>query len=146
MKTQRHLVILAAALAAAVFVPVSFAQPHGKSDRPFRGEPRQEGRALMAKELNLSADQQTRIQAIHEAAREQRQAIIADTSISRDAKREKLEALREATVQRVDAVLTPEQAAKAQEMRANFQANREVRQEKMKERREKMKERRQSRN
>jgi|GEM_PF-4712732 len=140
MKTNRSLLILAAAFAAACFVPAVQAQPEGKPrrERPPHGERADAMRDHMAKALNLTAEQQSQIKAIHEKEREQRQAIMAAAGEDRAQVREKMKALREATVQQVDAVLTPEQQVKARELRAQGK-------EKMKERGEKMKERKQRR-
>jgi Spy/CpxP family protein refolding chaperone len=121
MKRSNEILVLAVALAAAVFVPqVNAAQETGPKGEGRRGEPaaRQERRAQhLAEALGLSADQQAKIKAIHEQERAQVEAIRADQSLSREQKMEKRKALREATVQQVDAILTPEQRPKAQAMR-----------------------------
>lgn len=121
MKRSNEILVVAVALAAAVFVPnVNAAQEKGPKGDGRRGDPAamQERRAQhMAEALGLSADQQAKIKAIHEQERAQIEALRADQSLSREQKMEKRKALRESTVQQVDAVLTPEQRPKAQAMR-----------------------------
>lgn len=138
MKTNRSLLILAVVFAAACFVPATQAQPEGKPrrERPPQGERADAMREHMAKALNLTAEQQSQIKAIHEKEREQRQAIMAEAGEDRAQVREKVKALREATIQQVDAVLTPEQQVKAREMREKGKEKMQGRAEKMKERKQ----------
>lgn len=117
MKRSNEILVVAVALAAAVFLPnVHAAQEKGPKGDRHRGDPAAM-HARMAQELGLTADQQAKIKAIREQERTQGEAIRADQSLSREQKMEKRKALREATVQQIDAVLTPEQRPKAQAMR-----------------------------
>jgi Spy/CpxP family protein refolding chaperone len=72
----------------------------------------------MTKDLNLTPDQVSKIQAIQANSRTQRQAIMADKSLTRDVKRTRLMDLAKSTRDQIMAVLTPEQQAKLQELRA----------------------------
>ncbi len=123
MKRSNEILVLAVALAAAVFVPnINAAQ-----EKAPKGEGRRDpaaAQARMAEKLGLSADQQAKIKALHEQERAQGEALRADQTLSREQKMEKRKALREATVQQVDAILTPEQRTKAQEMRSKMRENR----------------------
>jgi len=127
MKRSKEYLILAVALAAALFVSTVEAQEKGERKGP-RGDRAEMAGEHMIKELGLNADQAAKVKALQEAERAQRQAIRNDASLTREQKMEKVKALREATVKQVDEVLTPEQRTKAQEMRAKMQ-------ERMKERR-----------
>jgi periplasmic protein CpxP/Spy len=89
------------------------APPAGQPDR----HERRENIMQMAKDLNLTADQQAKIEAIHQQAGEARKAIWADTSLTEDQKHAKLKELRKGTMEQVHALLTPEQQAKAKELR-----------------------------
>lgn len=71
----------------------------------------------LTKALNLTPDQVIKIQAIHQNARAQRQAVVADKSLAPEAKKAKLMEIFKATHEQVIAVLTPEQRAKFKELR-----------------------------
>jgi Spy/CpxP family protein refolding chaperone len=125
MKRSKEYLILAVALSAALFVSNVNAQEKSERKVPRGDRP---GAERMMDELGLNAEQAAKVKAIQDAERAQREALRADASLSREQKMEKGKALRDATVQQVDAVLTPEQRAKAQAMRAKAH-------ERMKERR-----------
>lgn len=128
MKRSKEILIFAVALAAALIIPnVNAAQDKGEGKGP-RGPRGGQMVERMAEELGLSAEQTAKVKAIHEAARPQMEAIRNDASLSREQKREKSQAIQKDTEAKVDAVLTPEQQAKAKEMRAKLR-------ERMKERR-----------
>jgi periplasmic protein CpxP/Spy len=74
--------------------------------------------ARMAKELNLSQDQQDKLKPIFEKQRGQAQAIKNDSSLSQDQKKEKFQALRQDTMAQVNNILTPEQQQQWQQIRA----------------------------
>ena len=82
-----------------------------------RGEMR-ENADKMAKELNLTAEQQTQMEAIRKQTRESIKAVRNDASLTDDQKQEKTRDLRKAGLDQERAVLTPEQQAKAKELRA----------------------------
>lgn len=94
----------------------------------------------LAQQLNLTPEQKAQFDAIHAKAAEQRRAIMSEAQQDRDAARERLKALRDDTQRQVDAILTPEQKVKADELRAkakSFEGKRPKRLgEKMKQRRE----------
>ena len=91
--------------------------PGDKPDRHERREEMRENLKKMAKELNLTADQQSKIEAIHQQAREALKALHDDTTLSEDQKHAKMKELRKSTEDQVHALLTPEQQAKAKELR-----------------------------
>ena len=80
-------------------------------------EEMRENAKRMAKELNLTADQQIQVEAIHKQTAEAMKAIHNDGSLSEDQKRAKGRELRKSAEDQVHALLTPEQQAKAKEMR-----------------------------
>lgn len=71
----------------------------------------------MAKELNLTAEQKTQIEAIRKQTHESMKAIRNDASLTDDQKRDKAGELRKTGMQQEWAILTPEQQAKAKAMR-----------------------------
>jgi Spy/CpxP family protein refolding chaperone len=74
-------------------------------------------------DLNLTDEQEAAIQAIHEAARAEVQALRAQ-DLDRDALREAIQAIREATHAEVEAVLTDEQRQVLADHRADAEARR----------------------
>lgn len=74
-------------------------------------------------ELNLSADQIARIDAIRKEAKEQRQAIDKQ-ALTREARRHKIVELQKSTHEKVMDVLTPEQKAKWNEKMAERRSHR----------------------
>lgn len=72
----------------------------------------------MTKALNLTPDQVSKIQAIHSDARTKMQAVLADKSLTDEARRTKLMELRNNTHTQVMGVLTPDQQAKWKEFAA----------------------------
>ena len=119
MKNSKEIVIVAVALAAAFFIPNLHAQ-EGKGEGKGPRGPRP-GMELLgeraAKELGLTADQQSQIKAINESYRPQMEALREDKSLSQEQRREKAQALNKERQAKVDAVLTPEQLQKAKAMR-----------------------------
>jgi Spy/CpxP family protein refolding chaperone len=61
--------------------------------------------------LNLNDDQKGKVSAIFADSKSKRDAIVADTALSPDQKKEKMKALHEDTREKVNEVLTPEQKA-----------------------------------
>lgn len=72
----------------------------------------------MAKELNLSQDQQNQLKPIFQGQHQQAKAIKNDSSLTPDQKKEKFQALRQDTMAKVNSILTPEQQQQWQQMRA----------------------------
>src|SRR5215475_11815507 len=67
-------------------------------------------------ELNLNADQQGKIKTVLVDQRQQASTVIADNSLSRDDKVQKIRALREATIAKVRGVLNDDQKKKLDQM------------------------------
>jgi Spy/CpxP family protein refolding chaperone len=93
------------------------APPADQSDRLERRREGREKLEQMIKELNLTPDQQSRVEAIHRQAADERRTIRADTTLGEDQKRSKLKELRKHTMGQVRALLTPDQRAKLKELR-----------------------------
>ena len=83
-----------------------------------RKEDRAERHENMAKELGLTADQKAQMKSIHMDAKKQAEAIKADSSLSAEQKKAKLKELHEQTMQKSEAILTPEQKQKFEQERA----------------------------
>jgi Spy/CpxP family protein refolding chaperone len=125
MKTRLKFVSLCLTLAMAV-VPALNAQAQagdaaapGKRERGPGGPGGPGGRLeMLAQELNLTADQKAKIAPLLKHEGEQMKAVRDDQSLSQDQKKEKAKAIREEGQKAIAAVLTPEQAKKLAEMRA----------------------------
>src|SRR5690242_162101 len=85
--------------------------------RGRRGMHDGQGLQRMAQQLNLTQDQQTKVQDIFKQQRSQAQAIRQNTSLTPEQQKEQLKQLRESTHSQISAVLTPEQQAKMKELR-----------------------------
>lgn len=72
--------------------------------------------------LNLTPDQQAKIKAIFQASRPQVKAARENNTISAQDKHQQLKAIREADGAQIRAILTPEQQAKWDAMRAKHRA------------------------
>jgi periplasmic protein CpxP/Spy len=66
-------------------------------------------------ELNLNDDQKSKVKDIFADAKTKREAIFQDSSLNQDQKRDKMKALREDTLSKVNGVLTPEQQTQLKE-------------------------------
>jgi len=74
----------------------------------------------MASELNLTPEQKTKVTALFEQESKKRQELRADTTLSREEKREKGRAMMAEQEKKLKAILTPEQTEKWQKMREQF--------------------------
>jgi Spy/CpxP family protein refolding chaperone len=85
---------------------------HGGPTDGARGGQRGERMQEMAKDLNLSADQQQKMKAIHEQYRTKLEAIRNDNSLAQDQKKQKAQELMKAQRNELRNLLTPEQQQK----------------------------------
>ena len=105
----------------------SFAQdnpPGGQEPKAANGPERRGGMSpadqtqRLTKELNLSSDQQTKVQSILEDQQKQMQALRQDTSSTSEDRRSKMMDIHKNTVSQVRAVLNDDQQKKFDEMQA----------------------------
>ena len=78
----------------------------------------------MNSELNLTADEKSKVTALFEADAKKRQELRADTSLSREEKRAKGQELMAEQDKKLKAILTPDQFEKWQKMRQQFRPRR----------------------
>lgn len=83
------------------------------------GQDRRAAMAGMAKELNLTDDQQAQIKAIREDAKTQFNAVKENTTLSEADKHAQLQAIHKATREKMQQVLTPAQQQQVKERFAN---------------------------
>ncbi|HWH70190.1 MAG TPA: hypothetical protein VNT26_12450 [Candidatus Sulfotelmatobacter sp.] len=113
-----HKLSLVAALALGGLLActsVSSAQDAKKGER--RGFSPQQRVERMTQDLKLTDDQKTKVTALFEADAKKRQDIMADTSLSREQRREKMQPIMEEENKKLKTILTPEQYDKWQKMR-----------------------------
>ncbi len=72
---------------------------------------------MLTEQLSLTADQKTKLEPILKAQGQKMQDLRKDESLSQEQRREKSRSLREAGQKEIEAVLTPEQIKKFEEMR-----------------------------
>lgn len=121
MKSLKKILLPVLALAVGAVAPLSL----NAQDRPARpersgpGGPGARGgdRLATMSELGLTADQKTKVQAIIEEERTSLEALRADTSLTQEARRAKMQEIRQSFAGKIRAALTPEQQAKWAEMR-----------------------------
>ncbi|QNI36296.1 Spy/CpxP family protein refolding chaperone [Edaphobacter albus] len=78
--------------------------------------------AMLTKQLNLTADQQTQVKSIDDDTRSQMMAIRNDTSMSKADKRSKMMDLHKSSDDKIRAVLNDDQKTKFDAMQAKMQA------------------------
>ena len=84
-------------------------------------------RGKMMQDLNLTAEQQTQMKTLHEDMMQQRNAIQNDASLSADQKKDKMKELRQTQMQKMNAILTPDQQAKMKTFRKEGKQNHQMR-------------------
>jgi Spy/CpxP family protein refolding chaperone len=89
------------------------AKPPAGSPPPDQRPPRG-GFDRMFEQLNLTADQKPKVQALMEAQRQKGQELRQNTSLSQEEKQAKRKAIHDETVTQMKAILTPEQFEKWQ--------------------------------
>lgn len=78
--------------------------------------------ALMAEKLSLTPEQKSKIDALRQDQRTALDAVATDQSLTDDARRDKIRGIVRSHREQMKAVLTPEQQAKAAQMRRQFMA------------------------
>lgn len=94
------------------------ARPAGGPPGGGGGGERGQRMEQMLASLNLSADQTQKVQAAMATQRPAMEAIRNDSTLSREQRREKMQALRQSMDSQMSAILTPEQKAKWDQERA----------------------------
>jgi Spy/CpxP family protein refolding chaperone len=84
-------------------------------------------RGKMMDNLNLTADQKAQLKTMREDAKQQREAIQNDASLTQDQKKEKMKELHKTQSEKMNSILTPEQQAtwkaNMQQMKENNKMN-----------------------
>src|SRR5258708_37387875 len=98
--------------------PAPAAQEHRAMGGPTMGAMTPESRLKMLTEkLNLTDDQQAKLKPILEDESKQMKAVHDDTSLAPADRRAKMKELHEASTDKINAVLTPDQQAKWKQMK-----------------------------
>lgn len=114
--------ILVAAIVSLLSVSGAYAQDAPKKEK---GEKQMhDKRASMYDDLNLTADQQTKMTALSEDGRAKMEAVRNDASLSDDQKKEKMKSLRAEQKEARDKILTKEQSEKLEAKMKDRQSKR----------------------
>jgi Spy/CpxP family protein refolding chaperone len=125
MKTNKLILLTALALGCLIAVNAGAQE---KPNRPPGQHPAQGGpngeqagprRGNIAEQLNLTAEQKPKVEAIMKEAGNKRKALREDTSLTPEQRREKAQALQAETKAKLKDVLTAEQLTKFEEMAKN---------------------------
>lgn len=122
MKIERILGgLVSLGMVAAMAVPVTLAKSQDASAPQASGKEMGMRGGLQAavESLSLTDDQKAKVKDIFADAKTKHQAVANDTSLSDDQKKGKLKELREGTLAKVNAVLTPDQQT---ELRSKLEA------------------------
>ncbi len=130
LKTKTIVLGLMALGSIPVLGQTSFAAPvagnaNGAPTQRHEKRTPQQRVARMARALNLSNDQQSRIVSILQNAQNQSQSLRGDTSLTPDQKKARHRAIKEQTKQNISAVLTQPQRDKLAQMEARHRQRRE---------------------
>jgi protein CpxP len=121
MKTKKLILLTALATGCLLTLNVSAQdkpqRPEGA--RPPGAEQGGQRRGNIAEQLNLTAEQKPKVEVIMKEAGEKRRALREDTSLTPEQKREKGQAIQQATTAKMKEVLTAEQFAKFEELTKN---------------------------
>ena len=93
-----------------------------KPSKAERKAARKERHEKMAKDLGLTADQKKQLKALRDDQRKQMKAVKNDSSLSQEQKQAKMKEIHQAGMEKRDAVLSPEQREKMQQLRAKNEA------------------------
>lgn len=125
MKKSSEVVLVAAAVAASFLIPTLRAlvpsEPSSEMPAPtaVAAEPSHTGfRTRIAPQLNLDEAQKTGLQAIRQQERAQMLSLQADTSLTAEQKRARAREIHLASRDEARAILTPEQQALIDQLRA----------------------------
>lgn len=116
MKNSRSLLLALSAMLLAS-LPALRAADQGRPDGPPPGERRERMGDRMAEALGLNDDQKAKMKAIGDQERAEMQALRDDASLAKEDRRAKAQAIHEKYKTQRDALLTPEQKAKADQFR-----------------------------
>jgi periplasmic protein CpxP/Spy len=128
---KKYLLALLGASLIAIAVPMvtaqSDAQPSGQSNDQMSGSmggrhhgPQDPAKrtAELTRKLNLTSDQQTKVQSIFESERSQMETVHNDSSLSQDDRHSKMMTIRQSSDTQVRALLDANQQKKWDEMQA----------------------------
>ena len=108
-------------LSAQTAGPNPSAAPAGTECPKAHKAGKQAGHKLMDA-LNLSDEQKAKMAPVLQKAKSDAKAVRADQSLSKQQKHQQLEALRQSTAQQLQAILTPEQFQKFQQLKSEHKA------------------------
>src|SRR5260370_25856197 len=125
MKLNKFSLVAAALGGLVAFTNVTSAQDTNANRRAERRGPMVQQRVeRMTTELNLNADQKTKLTALLEDQAKQRRELFRDSSLPREEPRDKMRALLEDENKQLKTILTPEQFEKWHKLREQMRERR----------------------
>jgi Spy/CpxP family protein refolding chaperone len=115
MKTLASILGVAMLFGSSLFAQDQPTRDHAR--REFRGQ-RFDPMMRVAKALQLTDEQKTKMHELRQEQHKQRLALHEDTSLSREAKREKMQQMRQDHEAKFSEILTAEQQSKLKDLRA----------------------------
>ncbi len=91
--------------------------PNKHAGMHHNGESADQHLQMLSEKLNLTDDQKAKLRPILQDQMQQMKAVRDDSSLSQEQKRAKMKSIHESSHDQVNAVLTPEQQAKFEQMR-----------------------------
>jgi periplasmic protein CpxP/Spy len=123
MKLHRFGIIAALALGSLLACSnFSYAQDNGNQGKKKGGFSPQERVDRLATQLDLTADQKTKVKAIFEADQKKFQELRADTNLSREQRREKMQEIQKDSDKKLKEILKPDQWEKYEKNREQMRA------------------------
>ncbi len=116
-KYSKYLVV---ALGAALLALPAVQAEEVPASRPADGQREMNREKMgdkMADELGLTADQRAKMKEINQAQRAESEALRANTALSQEDKRARMETIRKSFMEKRQALMTPEQREKSKGMR-----------------------------
>ncbi|MBI2820390.1 MAG: hypothetical protein HYX73_10455 [Acidobacteria bacterium] len=136
MRSKTHIGLAALLIAAILGVGhgvYALQDPPGPGVGPGPGGPRLPRLQQLAEQLDLTDAQKTQIQGVLENARSQLQTLRNDTTLTREQKMDQAQQITQQTRDQIHSVLTPDQQAKADELRQQAEERFGAQREKMEE-------------
>jgi len=122
--------LLALMLAGLMYAatPSAYAQDSGNNQQPSAGQPEhgyghknfdpEKRAAMLGKQLNLSSDQQAKVQDILKSEKSQMEGLRSDSSLSQDDRRSKAMEIHKSSNEQIRALLDPNQQKKWEEIQS----------------------------
>ena len=127
---KHSLIVITIAALLYMVLPCAVAQQTGSSDQQPAASEHAHGHAhmdpakraaMLAKKLNLNADQQSKVEEVLKSQQSQLEGVHSDTSLSKEDRRSKMMDIHKSSNDQIRGLLDPDQQKKWDEMQAKHQ-------------------------